>query len=274
MSRRNADDLAEALAAAALVGASSRRGRRGRRRTTPTATQTRRHSLIGTLFVAGLAALAVLLIPKMLPGAPADPPAPPKPAAVQTARGQLTHLPVRDSTTPVPPGYAREKFARSWGDPDRNGCDTRNDILRRDLADPTFKTGSRCVVIAGTLHDPYAGRQVAFTKTDAGAVQIDHVVALADAWRSGAASWPAARRTAYYNDPRVLLAVGGDANRAKSDLPADQWQPAAAFRCTWAVRYVGIKAVYRLSVTRAESSALGSALNSCPTPVARRTPGP
>ena len=93
-------------------------------------------------------------------------------------------------------GYDREQFGPAWSDVDRNGCDTRNDILKRDLAGETFKPGTHdCVVLTGTLDDPYTGKTIAFSRGQgtSEAVQIDHVVALSDAWQKGAQQLDAAR---------------------------------------------------------------------------------
>ena len=96
-------------------------------------------------------------------------------------------------------GYAREEFGQAWADVDRNGCDTRNDVLRRDLTDTTLKQGTHgCLVLSGTLADPYSATSIAFLRGEATstAVQIDHVVALSDAWQKGAQALTLERRTA------------------------------------------------------------------------------
>ena len=140
-------------------------------------------------------------------------------ASVRTAARQLARLRVgREAPRTVPP---RGAFGPLWADVDRNRCDTRDDILRRDLIQVTLEPGSRCVVTSGTLLDPYTGRQISFVRrTPAQRVQIDHVVALGDAWRSGASRWTARRRLHYANDPFVLLAVDGAQLAAKSDRDA------------------------------------------------------
>src|SRR4051794_11932773 len=107
-------------------------------------------------------------------------------------------------------GYERDNFGSGWVDTDRNGCDTRNDVLARDLSNETFKPGTRnCVVLTGTLADPYSGRSIAFQRGQGTSddVQIDHVVALSDAWQKGAQAMDGGRRTAFANDPLNLLAV-------------------------------------------------------------------
>src|SRR5262249_55555501 len=134
------------------------------------------------------------------------------PAWVNTAMTQLAALKVKKAASMS--GYSRDRFGPAWADVDDNGCDTRDDILRRDLKDETFKNAKHCIVLTGTLHDPYTGHTIHFVRgvKTSSAIQIDHVVALADAWRTGAAKWTAARRLAYANDPTVLLAVDGPQN--------------------------------------------------------------
>jgi len=161
-------------------------------------------------------------------------------------------------------GYSRARFGPAWDDVDRNGCDTRDDMLRRDLKPFTFKPGDDCQVIKGTLHDPYTGKTIRFIrgiKTSL-AVQIDHVVALAAAWRTGAAKWKANRRLVYANDPEVLLAVDGPANNKKSDGDASGWLP-PKFTCRYVAQQIAIKTKYTLWVTPAEHDAMASVLSSC-----------
>jgi hypothetical protein len=175
----------------------------------------------------------------------------------------LAELPTRsfDSETP---DYDRDAFGPPWADEDRNGCDTRNDILARDLEAVEFKAGTHgCVVLSGVLNpDPYTGQKIAFTRgsNTSNDVQIDHVVSLADAWFAGAYAWSDAERQAYANDPLVLLAVDGGANRAKSASRADQWLPDDAFACEYAARQIEIKAIYGLAVTDTERLALNQVL--------------
>ncbi len=163
-------------------------------------------------------------------------------------------------------GYTREQFGPAWADVDRNGCDTRNDVLRRDLRDVTFRAGTHdCVVLSGTLAEPYTGATVTFSKSDAGAVQIDHVVALSDAWQKGAAQWPAARRLQLANDPLNLLAVDGPTNLRKGDGDAATWLPPdKGFRCRYVARQGAVKRAYALAVTAAERDAVQRVLAGCP----------
>jgi hypothetical protein len=186
-----------------------------------------------------------------------------EPASYGSARLALEGLEVR--TDERVPGYDRESFA--WRtDVDRNGCDTRNDVLRRDLADTSIRSGTRgCVVQAGVLEDPYSGARVDFDRSrDPEAVQIDHVVSLSDAWSSGAWRWDAAYRAAFANDPLELVAASAAENNAKSDATADEWLPAdPADACALVARQVSVKVRTELSVTRAEHDAMARVLDDC-----------
>jgi hypothetical protein len=163
-------------------------------------------------------------------------------------------------------GYSREAFGPPWDDVDRNGCDTRDDVLNRDLGAKEWRPGTHeCVVVAGVLHDPYTGQRMVFAKADAAAVQIDHVVALSDAWQKGAARWDTTRRRAFANDPLNLLAVDGPTNAKKSDGDAATWlPPLKSYRCRFVARQVAVKAKWHLSVTQAEHDAIARVLSRCP----------
>ncbi len=163
-------------------------------------------------------------------------------------------------------GYSREQFGAAWADVDRNGCDTRDDILNRDLTHKQWRPGTHgCVVVAGVLDDPYTGRALTFAKANAAAVQIDHVVALSDAWQKGAASWDAARRRTFANDPLNLLAVDGPTNERKGDGDTATWLPPdRSYRCRFVARQVAVKAKWKLWVTAAERDAMARVLARCP----------
>lgn len=163
-------------------------------------------------------------------------------------------------------GYSREAFGQRWADIDRNGCDTRNDVLKRDLTDSSFKAGTRdCKVMTGTLADPYTGQQLNFTTEDADAIQIDHVVALSDAWQKGAGQWEPRKRGAFANDPLNLLAVDGPTNGSKSDGDAATWLPPdKGYRCALVARQTAVKAKYDLWITAAERDAIARVLVTCP----------
>jgi hypothetical protein len=165
-------------------------------------------------------------------------------------------------------GYARDDFGSGWVDVDHNGCDTRNDVLARDLTADTFKPGTHdCVVLTGVLADPYSARTINFLRGQgtSEAVQIDHVVALSDAWQKGAQGMVPARRTAFANDPLNLLAVDGPLNMAKGDGDAATWLPPnKAYRCAYVARQVAVKVSYGLWMTQAEKNAIATVLASCP----------
>ena len=192
------------------------------------------------------------------------------PAAARTAlaaRAALAALPVKGRAPRT--GYSRDEFGPAWADVDRNGCDTRNDILRRDLGALSLKPGTHgCVVLTGTLRDPYSGQVVAFRRgPDSADVQIDHVVAMSNAWQTGAYRWTDAKRRAFANDPANLLAVQGRLNQAKSDADAATWlPPSRAAWCGFGIRQTTVKARYGLWVTPAEKAALGRLLARCPSP--------
>lgn len=160
-------------------------------------------------------------------------------------------------------GYARSQFPH-WSDPDRNGCDARNDILKRDLTNITYKAGTRdCKVIAGQLLDPFSGKVITFSTTKV-VIDIDHVVALSNAWQTGAAYFDKNKRSQIANDPLNLLAVDAKLNRKKGDGDAATWLPPyKAFRCEYVARQVAVKAKYGLWVTQPEKAAIGKILSTC-----------
>ena len=178
----------------------------------------------------------------------------------------LHTLPVRDADPKQE--YNRDAFGPAWADVDHNGCDTRNDILKRDLARPQFKDGTHdCIVLSGTLAEPYTGTVVDFLRGQdtSSLVQIDHVVALANAWKSGAWAWTGDQRQLFANDPLNLLAVDGPANRDKQAGSADQWLPPNKdFRCDYVSRQIAVKAKWNLTVTQLERDAMTDVLEDCP----------
>lgn len=178
----------------------------------------------------------------------------------------LATLPVKGRAPKT--GYARTQFGAAWSDVDHNGCDTRNDILKRDMTNVTFKSWTHdCVVKTGTLNDPYTGKTINFVRGQhtSTAVQIDHVVALSDAWQKGAQQLSADQRLQLANDPYNLLAVDGPANQQKSDSDAASWLPSnKSFRCQYVARQIGVKHKYALWVTQAEKDAMTSVLSGCP----------
>ena len=213
---------------------------------------------------------AVLLSACMAAGMAADPALAAQPAdntgAGQSATVVLDTLQVKGRAPKT--GYKRTQFGKAWADVDHNGCDTRNDILNRDLSGVKHKLGTHdCVVKSGTLQDPYTGKTITFKRGQktSTAVQIDHVVALSDAWQKGAQKLSKTTRTELANDPYNLLAVQGRANQQKSDGDAATWLPSnKAFRCEYVARQIGVKHKYSLWVTAAEKSAMERVLASCP----------
>ena len=198
------------------------------------------------------------------PVAPTTEPVPPAiPESVQQLSARLAALPVGSLDSSHP--YDRDLFGPAWSDTDHNGCDTRNDILHRDLTGVVNREGTHgCVVIAGRLADPYTGGVIEFRKAEASKVQIDHLVPLHAAWRLGAWQWTAQERLTYANDPRVLLAVSGSQNESKGDDLADEWRPPnRAWWCAYATRTIAVHEAYRLPVTVTERAALSDMISTC-----------
>ena len=161
-------------------------------------------------------------------------------------------------------GYSRAQFPH-WSDLDRNGCDARNDILKRDLTEVVFKVGTRdCKVLSGVLLDPFSNKVLTFTSIKS-AVDIDHVVALSNAWQTGAFKLSIKERTAFANDPMNLLAVKGRLNSQKGDGDAATWlPPQKSFRCDYVSRQIAVKLKYKLWFTAPEKEAMIRILKSCP----------
>ena len=185
-------------------------------------------------------------------------------AGVVTAVDQLATLPIR----PRAPrdGYRRDNFGPAWLDVDQNGCDTRNDILSRDLDD--IVVDSRCRVLTGVLREPFTGDIIFFERGEqtSALVQIDHVVALSNAWQTGAQDISEQRRIEFANDPLNLIAVSGRLNQQKGDSDAASWLPPDRdYWCEYVARQVGVKAHYELWVTQAEHDQMARVLRSCPT---------
>lgn len=190
----------------------------------------------------------------------------PVPPPTGDAATALSTLPVKGRAPRT--GYEREEFGQSWSDVDRNGCDQRNDVLARDLAEVEYRPGTHsCVVLSGTFADPYSGRTVPFRRgrDTSDDVQIDHVVALSNAWQTGAQQLDDPARERFANDPLNLMATEGEVNRQKGDGDAATWRPPArGFRCAYVARQVAVKAKYRLWVTAAERDAITGVLGACP----------
>ena len=162
-------------------------------------------------------------------------------------------------------GYDRAQFSDGWGS--IGNCDTRNYILARDLKSITWRSSPACTVATGVLNDPYTGTVINFVRgvSTSNAVQIDHVVAVSDAWQKGAQQLTSSRRYDFYNDPLNLLAVDGPTNGQKSDSDAASWlPPRKAFRCPYVARQIAVKYKYGLWVTQAEHDAMATVLRTCP----------
>jgi len=160
-------------------------------------------------------------------------------------------------------GYTRAQFTH-WSDLDRNGCDARNDTLKRDLTEVIYKAGTRdCKVIAGLLLDPFSGKVITFSSTKSN-IDIDHVVALSNAWQTGAAYFDKAKRQQIANDPLNLIAVDFSLNRQKGDGDAATWlPPLKSYRCEYVARQIAVKAKYGLWVTQPEKGAIIKLLEKC-----------
>ncbi len=181
------------------------------------------------------------------------------------ARKKLDDLAVKGRAPKT--GFDRDEFGPAWADVDHNGCDTRNDILKRDLREETFKKGTHdCVVLTGILDDPYSGKRIEFRRGQdtSSEVQIDHLIPLSDAWQKGAQKWSETKRKEFANDPLNLLAVDGPLNGQKSDSDAATWlPPRKSYRCAYIARQIEVKAKYELWVTAAEKDAMKGVLSSC-----------
>ncbi|OZG61347.1 deoxyribonuclease [Bifidobacterium lemurum] len=185
--------------------------------------------------------------------------------ATGDAADTLATLVVDDQ--PDSSGYDRDLFGFRETDDDGNGCDVREDVLARDLTDVVYKYPGSCKVQSGTLDDPYTGETIQFVRgVDTSAlVQIDHVVALANAWQSGARDWTTAERYRFGNDSYNLLPVDGTANQDKGSASAAYWLPTNGdYRCSYVARQIGVKAKYQLTVTSKEKDAMLTVLHSCP----------
>jgi hypothetical protein len=190
--------------------------------------------------------------------------APDIPAKPGSAMKALNRLKVRGMTAGA--GYDRDrKFGEAWIDVDGNGCDTRNDILARDFSKVTRTDG--CVVYAGVIRDKYTGKRIRFTRGQGTslAVQVDHVVALHNAWMTGAHKLSYEMRVALANDPLNLQAVDGPTNSRKSDSDASWWlPPQRGYQCRYVARQISVKRAYRLWVTPDEKIAMQAVLTTCP----------
>lgn len=183
------------------------------------------------------------------------------------ATGELADLVVDDDMSAVPT-YDRDLFGPAWADVDHNGCDQRNDALAAYLVDVVYRTGTRdCVVETGTFTDPYTGETRPFVKSQAGGgVDIDHLVPLEQAWRSGAWAWTDEQRAAYANDLGLLVPTDASLNRSKGSQDVTTWLPPSdgGYVCTYLQRWVEVKTIWQLTITSAELDTLSRGLADCP----------
>ena len=170
----------------------------------------------------------------------------------------LAKLPVKGRAPKT--GYDRDLFSDGWGK--IGECDARNFILRRDLKSITWKSSPRCTVATGILNDPYTARKIYFVRGvgTSNDVQIDHVVAVSDAWQKGAQQLSFSQRYSFYNDPLNLLAVDGPTNQRKSDSDAASWLPPnRKYWCSFVARQIAVKHKYKLWATKAERDSMSIA---------------
>lgn len=187
-----------------------------------------------------------------------------------TAARELRSLPAAPRDPRVAP-YVRAAFGDSWADTDGNGCNQRDDVLLRDAVPGTVTVAQQGAcdhdVLAGRWVDPYTGAPLVFDDLkdprQAEAIQIDHVVPLAEAWRSGAARWSESRRRAFANDLTELLAVDGPTNASKGDGDPAAWRPRKSYQCTYAIRWITVKDRWHLTVDPSERRALAQMLDFC-----------
>jgi hypothetical protein len=182
-------------------------------------------------------------------------------SAIGTALAMLEELQVKGRAPKT--GYDGDLF--KWrSDTDHNGCDTRNDVLRRDLTDITLRAGTQgCIVLAGTIADPYKGETYDFDR-NANTLDIDHIVARSNAWQTGAAKFDEETLKEFGNDPLNLLAVSSGLNRQKGDGDAATWLPPnKSYRCEYVARQIAVKHKYDLWVVKPEKAAMERVLSDC-----------
>lgn len=219
-----------------------------------------RRSIVAAILLVGLGVILFLHPDLYQPQTPSSPEATTAQPTGEAA-AVLNELEIKGRAPKT--GYARAQFGDGWQT--KNGCDTRNVILHRDLIDT--KVNEKCQIESGLLHDPYTGKDITFARgpTTSDDVQIDHVVALSDAWQSGAQQLTFDERVSLANDPLELLAVDGPANQQKSDGDAATWLPSnKTFRCQYVARQIAVKKKYHLWVKPAEKDAIVRVLSVCP----------
>ena len=211
--------------------------------------------IVGTIVLILFAGTIPELIEQSTPAAPLAPTT----QSSGSAEEALEALEVKGRAPKT--GYTRAQFGDGWTTV--NGCTTRNIILHRDLENAVVDDA--CRVVSGELQDPYTGETIQFAKEKSSEVQIDHVIALSDAWQKGAQNMSKETRMQLANDPLELLAVSGSQNQSKSDGDAATWLPKnKSFRCTYIARQIAVKKKHMLWVTIAEKEAMRAVLNTCP----------
>lgn len=191
------------------------------------------------------------------------------PSSSQSPQKKLSNLPVKGRAPKT--NYDRALFGAPWSDDvtvegGHNGCDTRNDILRRDLSGAGFQPGNSCIVLSGVLNDPYTGEAIPYQREpeSLSPIQIDHIVPLLDAWQKGAQGWDELTRRNFANDPINLQATTAAVNQEKGSGDAATWLPDnKSYRCTYAARIVDVKTRYGLWITADEHETLAFLLNDC-----------
>jgi hypothetical protein len=186
--------------------------------------------------------------------------------SASTRTGSASAATATSSAAGSTPTYSRDAFGAGWADPDHNGCDARQDATARAVTVVTTRAG-RCQITTGTIHDVYASRDYPNAATRD--YDVDHVVALADAWRSGAATWTPARRKAFANDPTELVLTTAHTNRSKGDQGPDTWAPTShTGACWYAAQYAAVKYLWGLTPDPdhgdAERAAIETTLAGCP----------
>ena len=192
-----------------------------------------------------------------------EPTATPQPTATPiVAAMSVTVATVQDGLPP----YDRGDW-RHWTDEDGDCQNTRHEVLvAESQAAVTYKTESQCQVVSGQWYGAYA----AVTVTEAGELDVDHLVPLANTHQSGGWSWSAERRERYANsldDPDHLIAVTAGANRSKGARAPDGWRPPdGSYWCEYAIDWIRVKWIWELTATPAEAEALQDMLGTCAAP--------
>ena len=227
----------------------------------------RRNRRMSVVLTAAVITLAGTMYGIVTDSRKASPPTTPPPvsqvASSTSAREALANLTIKGRASKT--GYSRSQFGDGWADGGQ--CDVRNIILARDLTEVKSRSETDCTVLSGVLNDPYTSKTIHFERSETGSakVQIDHVVALSDAWQKGAQQLAKEQRFQFANDPLNLLAVDGPTNNDKGDADAATWLPPnKAYRCRYIARQVAVKAKYSLWITKAEYDAMAKVLDTCP----------